>query len=469
MRKTGKRKSSRSTRRKSRSPGRPPVVAKAARRPFWEAIARGLTSEDAARVAGVSPPVGSRWFRHYGGMPPSHLRASAPVRSARYLSLLEREEIALLHAQGHGVRAIARRLVRSPSTISRELRRNAATRSGDFMYRATTAQWHADRAARRPKVARLAAHPALHAYVAERLAGLVVTPTGVPLAGPHVAWNGRRHGPRQVRRWARAWSPEQIARRLPLDFPDDPTMRISHEAIYQARYVQGRGALRRELSACLRTGRALRLPRARATGGGTGFVTPDVLISTRPPEIEDRAVPGHWEGDLIIGARRSAIGTLVERTTRFTVLLHLPPMPGFGVVVREKNGPALAGHGAAAVRDAIARAIVALPQHLRQSLTRDQGVEMAQHAQLRVDSGLRIYFCDPHSPWQRGTNENTNGLLRQYFPKGTDLHSMTVNDLNAVAFTLNTRPRKTLGWRTPADALDALLQSHSTAGVATTD
>ena len=204
-------------------------------------------------------------------------------------------------------------------------------------------------------------------------------------------------------------------------------------------------------------------------GRGKGFVTPDVMISTRPPEIEDRAVPGHWEGDLILGGRSSAIGTLGERTTRFTMLLPLPPMPRHGVEVREKNGPALAGHGAAEVRDAIARAIATpLPQHLRHSLTWDQGAEMAQHAQLRLDSGLHIFFCDPHSPWQRGTNENTNGLLRQYFPKGTDLRGVTVSDLNAVAFTLNTRPRKTLAWRTPAEALDQLLLSHSTAGVATT-
>ena len=241
MSKTGKRRSSRSTRSKLQSPGRPPVLGKAARRPFWAAIARGLTSEDAARVAGVSAPVGTRWFRHCGGMPPSHLRSSAPVPSSRYVSLLEREELALLHARGHGGCAIARSLGRSPSTISRELRRNAATRGGDFVYRATTAQWHADRAAMRPKVARLAAHSPLRSYVAERLAGMVVTSTGVPLAGPQVAWKGRRHGRRQARRWARAWSPEQIAQRLPLDFPDDPAMRISHEAIYQALLCAGAG------------------------------------------------------------------------------------------------------------------------------------------------------------------------------------------------------------------------------------
>jgi IS30 family transposase len=197
-------------------------------------------------------------------------------------------------------------------------------------------------------------------------------------------------------------------------------------------------------------------------------VTPEVLISARPPQIEDRAVPGHWEGDLILGLHSSAIGTLVERTTRFTMLLHLPPMPDRGAEVRTKNGPALAGHGADAVRDAIGGSIATLPEQLRQSLTWDQGAEMSQHARLRLDSGLQIYFCDPHSPWQRGTNENTNGLLRQYFPKGTDLSSVDVTDLTAIAFTLNTRPRKSLGWRTPAEAFDQFLQSHLTRGVATT-
>ena len=245
-------------------------------------------------------------------------------------------------------------------------------------------------------------------------------------------------------------------------------MRISHEAIYQALFVQGRGALKRELTACLRTGRALRVPRARTRGRGKSFVTPEVLISVRPAEVEDRAVPGHWEGDLIIGLNRSAIGTLVERTTRFTVLLHLPPMEGHDADgPREKNGPPLAGHGAEAVRDAIAREMTTLPERLRRSLTWDQGAEMAQHARLRVEAGLAIYFCDPHSPWQRGTNENTNGLLRQYFPKGTDLSLHSVGDLAAVAAALNGRPRKTLSWRTPAEALDeALRPAH--AGVATT-
>ena len=414
-------------------------------------------------VAGVSPAVGTRWFRESGGMP----SVTQKPLSGRYLSLTEREDIALLRAQDRGVREIARRMGRAPSTISRELRRNAATHSGYLDYRATTAQWHADRRARRPKVAKLAANEALRRYVQHRLSGKVTTTDGQVVAGPETRWIGRRHGRRQDRRWAKSWSPEQIANRLWIDFPDDESMRISHEAIYQALYVQGRGALRRELCACLRTGRALRVPRARTQGRGKRFVTPEVMISERPPEAEDRAVPGHWEGDLILGLSSSAIGTLVERTTRFTVLLHLPRMPEHGQP-RIKNGPALAGHGAEAVRDAIASAITTLPEQLRRSLTWDQGAEMAQHAQLRIDTGLAIYFCDPHSPWQRGTNENTNGLLRQYFPKGTDLAKHSTDDLDAVAAALNSRPRKTLGWKTPAEALNDHLLSIQTGCVATT-
>ncbi len=245
-------------------------------------------------------------------------------------------------------------------------------------------------------------------------------------------------------------------------------MRISHEAIYQALYVQGRGALRRELVACLRTGRALRVPRARTRQRRNGFITPEIMISERPAEVEDRAVPGHWEGDLIIGLNRSAIGTLVERATRFTMLLHLPRMDGYGTQPPVKNGPALAGRGAEAVRDAITSSITTLPEQLRRSLTWDRGKEMSQHAKLRIDTGVAIYFCDPHSPWQRGTNENTNGLLRQYFPKGTDLSRHGPDDLAAVAAALNTRPRKTLGWKTPAEALEEQLLSLQQAGVATT-
>ena len=400
-------------------------------------------------------------------MPPSTLARSSRPPSGRYLSFAEREEVALWRAQGHGVREVARRLGRAASTVSRELRRNAATRGGGLEYRATTAQWHAERAARRPKPAKLATNPALRAYVRDRLAGAVVAPGGAAVAGPAVTWKGRRHGRRQHRRWASAWSPQQISRRLRLDFPGDEAMRISHEAIYQSLYVQGRGALRRELTACLRTGRALRVPRARSRGRGKPHVAPEVMVSQRPAEADDRAVPGHWEGDLILGLRSSAIGTLVERTTRFTMLLHLPRRPGHGEGARVKNGPALAGHGAEAVRDAIARTVATLPEALRRSLTWDQGAEMSQHAQLRIDTGVRVYFCDPHSPWQRGTNENTNGLLRQYFPKGTDLGAHGAEDLAAVAAALNGRPRKALGWRTPAEALDEVLRSAQT-GVATT-
>jgi IS30 family transposase len=400
-------------------------------------------------------------------MPPSHLAPSAKPLSGRSLSFAEREEIAIWRAQRHGVREIARQLKRAPSTISRELRRNAATRSGGLAYRATTAQWHADRSARRPKPAKLAINGPLRRYVQDQLAGLVVAPNGAAVHGPVVPWKGRRRGRRQDRRWATAWSPEQIARRLRLDFPDDETMRISPEAIYQALYVQGRGALRRELTACLRTGRALRVPRARSRGRGKACLAPEIMISQRPAEAEDRAVPGHWEGDLILGLGSSAIGPLVERTTRFTILLHLPRMAGHGGP-RAKNGPALAGHGAEAVRDAITRTITTLPEQLRQSLTWDQGAEMSQHAHLRIDAGLQVSFCDPHSPWQRGTNENTNGLLRQYFPKGTDLSAHSADDLAAVAMVLNARPRKTLDWRTPAEALDEFLRSSHTGRVATT-
>lgn len=458
MAETRQRKSDRSGRPKMRSPGRPPVASREQQQQFWKQIAAGWTSEAAAVASGVSAPVGTRWFRLSGGMRPSSLSDPSP----RYLSFAEREEIALLRARGVGVRGIARDLQRAPSTISRELRRNAATRSGGLEYRATTAQWHAERRASRPKVAKLAVNTRLRKYVQERLAGKVRTRRGSPVSGPAVpSWKGRRHGPRQDRRWSTAWSPQQIAHRLRIEYPDDETMRISHEAIYQALYVQGRGALRRELTACLRTGRALRVPRERRRRRRCQFVSPDLLISERPPEIEDRAIPGHWEGDLIVGLGSSAIGTLVERTTRFTMLLHLPRMDEYGEP-RAKNGPPLAGHGAEAVRDAIAKTIATLPEELRRSLTWDQGAEMAQHAQLRIDTGLDVFFCNPRSPWQRGTNENTNGLLRQYFPKGTDLSRYSSKELSAVAATLNGRPRKTLDWRTPAEALDELLLSSGT-------
>jgi transposase, IS30 family len=364
------------------------------------------------------------------------------------------------------------RLFRSRAVTCRSLSekrsRSFTPNNSACAYRATTAQWHAERRACRPKVAKLAADDRLQEYVQDRLAGEIARPGGALVPGPEVRFIGRRHGRRADRRWARSWSPEQISNRLRVDFPHDESMRISHEAIYQTLYVQGRGALKRELVACLRTGRALRVPRARTRGRGKKFVTPEIMISERPAEADDRAVPGHWEGDLILGLDSSAIGTLVERTTRFTMLLHLPRMEGHGDGPTIKNGPPLAGHGAEAVRDAIAASIVTLPEHLRRSLTWDQGAEMAEHAQLRIDTGLDIYFCDPQSPWQRGTNENTNGLLRQYFPKGTDLARHSNDDLAAVALALNSRPRKTLAWKTPAEALDEHLRSIQQGSVATT-
>jgi transposase, IS30 family len=330
--------------------------------------------------------------------------------TGRYLSMAEREDIAVWRVS-LSVREIARRLDRHPSTISRELRRNA-TGGDPGRYRATVAQAQADRRARRPKPAKLALVGPLREYVQDKLTS------------------------------DQRWSPEQIARRLLVDYPDDERMRVCHETIYQALYVQGRGALRRELTACLRTGRALRKPQRRADERRER-IKDKVMISERPAEVADRAVPGHWEGDLIVGKdSRSAIGTLVERTTRFTMLLHLP-----------------ADHGAVAVREAIAATITTLPAALRRTLTWDQGIELSQHLQLTFDTDLAVYFCDPHSPWQRGTNENTNGLLRQYFPKGTDLSVHSPDDLARAAAGLNGRPRKTLNWRTPAEALAQLLSA----------
>ena len=378
--------------------------------------------------------------------------------SGRYLSFSEREEIAILKAQGIGVRETARRLGRSPSTISRELRRNAATRCGRLEYRASVAQWKAELVAQRPKTAKLVADARLREYVQQRLAGEVGRADGTSAAGPATApFKGRNKPRRQDRRWVSAWSPQQISERLKLDFPDDLGMRISHEAIYQSLFVQSRGALKRELVACLRTGRALRVPRARARQRPAGHVTSEVMISQRPAEIEDRAVPGHWEGDLLIGAGRTAIGTLVERSTRFTILLHLPRAEGWGSTPPVKNGPALGGYGAETMRAAIAAQMTSMPEQLRRSLTWDRGKELAQHARLRIETGIAVYFADPQSPWQRATNENTNGLLRQYFPKGTDLSRWSADDIQAVAAALNSRPRKTLGWDTPAERFNELV------------
>ena len=447
-----------------KAPGKP-SLPRDMERLFWHEVSKGLSSQDAALAVGASQATGSRWFRERGGMPTFML---APL-SGRYLSFAEREEIAMLRAQGTGVREIARRLGRAPSTISRELSRNASAPGEKLGYRASVAQRRSELVARRPKTAKLAANERLREYVQERLSGHVRRRDGTAVAGPATApWKGQGKPHRKDRQWATAWSPEQISARLKIDFPDDESMRVSPEAIYQALYVQGRGALARELSACLRSGRALRVPRARVRGRGKGLLTGQVMISERPAEAKDRAIPGHWEGDLILGASRTAIGTLVERSTRFTMLLYLPPMPGHGDP-RAKHPPPLSGRGAEAVREAITKQITTLPQQLRRSLTWDQGAEMTQHAQLKIATGIDVYFCNPKSPWQRGTNENTNGLLRQYFPRGTNLTRHSAEDLEAVAATLNSRPRKTLGWRTPAEALDEHLRSLQTQTVARTD
>jgi len=447
-----------------KSPGAP-SLRREVEREFWREIVKGVTSEEAAATVGVSQAVGSRWFRQGGGMPTLDL---APL-SGRYLSFREREEIALLKVQGVGVREIARRLSRDPSTVSRELRRNAATRGGKLEYRASVAQWKAELVARRPKPAKLATNERLRDYVQDRLSGQVRRPDGTPVRGPVTGpWKGRNKPHRGDRQWVLGWSPEQISERLKIDFPDDESMRISHEAIYQALYVQSRGALKRELVACLRTGRALRVPRARAKRETWAHVTPEVMISERPAEAEDRAVPGHWEGDLLIGLERSAIGTLVERTSRFAMLIHLPREDGYGVIARTKNGPPLAGYGAVTMKNALTSTMTTMPEQLRRSLTWDRGKELSQHVQFTIETGIPVYFADPQSPWQRGTNENTNGLLRQYFPKGTDLSRWNADEIEAVAHTLNTRPRKTLGWTTPAEALDKYLRSRQQGGVATT-
>jgi len=447
-----------------RSPGAP-SHRREIERQFWKQIATGITSEKAAEAVGVSQAVGTRWFRHNGGMPLSML---SPV-SGRYLSFAEREEIGLLSCQDVGVREIARRIGRSASTVSRELRRNATTRGGRLEYRASVAHWKAELVAKRPKPSKLATNSQLQRYVQERLEGKVYDAEGSNVLGPVPApFIGRNKPHRGDRKWVNGWSPEQISNRLQIDFPEDVSMRISHEAIYQALYIQGRGALKRELVSCLRTGRALRVPRARVQTKAWAHVSEEVMISNRPAEVQDRAVPGHWEGDLIIGLNRSAIGTLVERSSRFTMLIHLPRESGYGLTPRVKNGPALAGYGAVTMANALKKTVTDLPAQLWQSLTWDRGKELSDHARFTVESGVKVFFADPHSPWQRGTNENTNGLLRQYFPKGTDLSRWSAREIDAVANTLNSRPRKTLGWKTPAEALAGYLGSVQQSGVATT-
>jgi IS30 family transposase len=387
------------------------------RRQFWRLVAQGVSTEDACELLELAHTTGVAWFRDAGGMPP----LSLVEPTGRFLTLSEREEIALGLASGLGIRAIARLIGRAPSTVSREIARNHSAPHRHWTYQGSWAQRNCEIRAHRPQVAKLAANPQLAARVQ---AGLRLR-----------------------------WSPRQIAERLALRYPDDPEMWVSHETIYTSLYVQGRGALRKNLTVCLRTGRALRKPRNRVRGETRGQIPNMINISERPPEVEDRAVPGHWEGDLIVGKdSQSAIGTLVERTTRYVMLLHLP-----------------ARHGAEEVRDAMLAAIPTLPKQLWRSLTWDQGREMTRHHEITIATDLDIYFCDPHSPWQRGSNENTNGLLRQYFPKATNLSVHSAEHLAFVAGQLNGRPRETLGFRTPTETLrDLLSGSAQPPGVATT-
>jgi IS30 family transposase len=370
---------------------------------FWAAMQRGEFITDAAAEVGTYRQKGRGWLRESGGVRPRRGRGLV----GRCLTFAEREEIAIAHARGHGVRQIAHSLGRSPSTISRELARNVEGTKG---YRATTAHALAYERASRPKSAKLATNVVLRAKVEKDL--------------------------------EKKYSPEQITGRLRVEFPDDPEMQVSPETIYQSLYVQSRGALRRDLAVCLRTGRALRRP-SRKVGQRKNRIPNMINISERPPEVEDRAVPGNWEGDLIIGKQnQTAIGTLVERSTGYVMLLHLPD-----------------GYKPEQVRDALAAKIKTLPDSLRLSLTWDQGPEMNQWEHVSVDADIDIYFCDPHSPWQRGTNENTNGLLRQYFPKGTDLGVHSSEDLDWVAQELNDRPRKRLAFMKPIELIgDLLLQ-----------
>jgi IS30 family transposase len=357
----------------------------------------GESSREIGAALGRSHDSVDRVRRDAGGIPPRETAGAD-----RCLSLAEREEISRGLVASESFTAIARRLGRSVSTVSREV----GGKRGRARYRAWVAHRRAHERARRPKRGKLATGVRLRAVVVEMLEQL--------------------------------WSPQQITRRLHAEFPDDPEMWVSHETIYQSLFVQGRGELRRELTRCLRTGRTQRRPQGRTKSGAR--ISDMVMISDRPGEVDDRAVPGHWEGDLIIGKNgKSAIATLVERSTRYVMLAKVQ------------------NQRAETVRDAITAQILQLPEHLRRSLTWDQGREMAQHVQFSIETGVDVYFCDPHSPWQRGSNENTNGLLRQYFPKATPLSGHTQAHLDQVAASLNGRPRQTLDWMTPSEKLTELL------------
>jgi transposase, IS30 family len=399
-------------------------------REFWLSIRRGAATEEAAAALGYTKRTGTRWFSQAGGVVPAYVTAQ-PGR--RNLAFDEREEIFAGVERGDSIRLIARSLGRAPSTVQRELRlnmrhqqyrrrsRHGVRATKPWIYRPSLAQLRAEFMARRPKPAKLANSLELRELVQAKLKERL--------------------------------SPKQISVELRQEFPDNPEMWVSHETIYQSIYVQGRGALRRELALHLRTGRAMRKPRRKADQR-RGRIPAMVNISQRPAEVEDRAIPGHWEGDLLMGKNNaSAIGTLVERSSRYVMLLHLPN-----------------GHGPAQVERAIIAATQKLPDFIWKSLTWDQGKEMSNHLQIKVATGLQVYFCDPASPWQRGSNENTNGLLRQYFPKATDLSQHGPDYLDFVAAQMNRRPRETLGWTRPAEALGRLLSTASqSAGVATTE
>ncbi|GAB7186623.1 IS30 family transposase [Kitasatospora sp. Ki12] len=384
------------------------------RRAYLQLVEQGASNKEACRIVGINSRTGRRWRngRAPSGSDGGALPITAPPPVAlsgpsRYLREDERIHITDRLREKATVRAIAAELGRSPSTISREIRRNR--HPGNGQYRPHAAQARADARRPRPKPAKIGQNPELREFIQHRL--------------------------------DKKWSPEQICQALRDTFPERPEMHVVHETVYQALYVQGRGELRRELAAALRSGRARRKPHRQAACRQPRFATPMVMISERPAEAEDRAVPGHWEGDLIIGKDgASAIGTLVERATRYVMLLHLPN-----------------GRTAEHVRDALVETVQTLPAHLVRSLTWDQGSEMAAHGSFTVATGIPVYFCDPASPWQRGSNENTNGLLRQYFPKGTDLAVHDPEHLAFVAAELNGRPRKTLGWDTPAERLHKLI------------
>jgi IS30 family transposase len=386
------------------------------REAYFQLMRQGYSSQEACRIVGINYRTGKRW-RNGWHAPPHGRKPVPPIyvevsTSGRHLREEDRIHIADRLREKASIRQIAAELGRSPSTISREIRRNGMPLRGNasrWAYRPHAAQRRAEARRPRPKIGKIGQNPQLREFIQEHL---------------------------RLR-----WSPEQICHALHARFPDQPEMHVVHETIYQALYVQGRGELKRELTRALRTGRAMRRPHQQSYKRRARAVSDMVMISERPAEVDDRAVPGHWEGDLIIGKdHKSAIATLVERSTRYVMLAHLP-----------------GNHSAVTTRDALVRVVKTLPPHLRRSLTWDQGTEMAAHKEFSIATDVPVYFCEPGSPWQRGSNENTNGLLRQYFPKGTNLAAHTQEHLDAVAAELNSRPRKTLGWDTPAERLAKLL------------